>query len=173
MSGLPSLGGGRSIPVLPGELAVADCEARVDLVSHALGSCVGVVLFDPRAGVGGMLHALLPDQRSGAGSKRPPVAFADAGVPILFDELIALGARRSRMKVALAGGASRPGAPDHFRIARRNVLSARRALLDLGLLVDAETVGGEMARTLRLEVATGRVTVTVRGVAQVLLAPTR
>ena len=30
------------------------------LITHALGSCLGLMVFDPVAQVGGLLHAMLP-----------------------------------------------------------------------------------------------------------------
>ena len=30
------------------------------LITHALGSCLGITLYDPVAGVGGLLHVMMP-----------------------------------------------------------------------------------------------------------------
>lgn len=43
-----------------------------------------------------------------------------------------------------------------FQIGKRNYLAARRILWKAGILIAAEAVGGEVARTTRLEIATGR-----------------
>jgi chemotaxis protein CheD len=55
------------------------------LVTYALGSCIAVVVYDPVAVVGGLLHFMLPDstldQNKAAES---PAMFADTGIPLLF-----------------------------------------------------------------------------------------
>lgn len=43
-----------------------------------------------------------------------------------------------------------------FQIGKRNYLAARRILWKAGLLIRGEAVGGEVSRTTRLEVASGR-----------------
>lgn len=43
-----------------------------------------------------------------------------------------------------------------FQIGKRNYLAARKILWKAGVLIAAEAVGGEVARTVRLEVGTGR-----------------
>ena len=58
----------------------------------ALGSCVAVVLLDPKQRAVGMLHVALPD--SSINKKRRqerPGMFADTGVPVLMREMIKLG----------------------------------------------------------------------------------
>ncbi len=45
-------------------VGVADMKLARDrsdqVVTHALGSCLGISLYDPQAGVGGILHVMLP-----------------------------------------------------------------------------------------------------------------
>lgn len=41
------------------------------IVTYALGSCLGVVIYDPVANVGGMLHAMLPDSTLVVKKMRP------------------------------------------------------------------------------------------------------
>ena len=77
------------------------------LVTYALGSCIAVVVFDPMAMVGGLLHFMLPD--SNLDKKKAsecPAMFADTGIPLLFKSCYALGAEKRRMIVKIAGGAS-------------------------------------------------------------------
>lgn len=45
-------------------VGVGDCRVTdepVELVTYALGSCIAVVVWDPVAKVGGLLHFMLPD----------------------------------------------------------------------------------------------------------------
>ncbi len=52
------------------------------LVTHALGSCLGITVYDPTTHVGGLLHVMLPlstiDPKKG---KENPYMFVDTGVP--------------------------------------------------------------------------------------------
>ena len=55
------------------------------LVTYALGSCIGVAVFDPKAKVGGLLHFMLPDSSLDANkAKSTPAMFADTGIIALF-----------------------------------------------------------------------------------------
>ena len=58
--------------------------------------------------------------------------------------------------VRLAGGAQVLDSQGVFQIGKRNYLAARKILWKAGILIAAEAVGGEVSRTTRLEVATGR-----------------
>ena len=67
------------------------------LVTHALGSCIGVAIYDPVAVVGGMLHFMLPD--SSVNPQRAvesPWMFANVAIPQFFSRVYELGAIKSR-----------------------------------------------------------------------------
>jgi chemotaxis protein CheD len=130
------------------------------LITCALGSCVGVVLYDHGASVGGMLHFMLPDSRLNPGKAgNRPAMFGDRAVPLLLEEMFAKGARRKNLEVRLAGGASSFKEGSVFDIGARNVLMARKALWRNSLAALAEDVGGNESRTVRLYMDTGKVTV--------------
>ena len=139
------------------DCAVADVPGQV-LVTFGLGSCIGLVAYDPIAAVGGLLHYMLPD--SGIGARRGrdnPCMFADTGIPVLINRLCERGAARRRL-IVHAVGAARMLDPDGvFEIGKRNYLAARRILWKAGILLQGEAIGGEDSRTLRLEIGTGRV----------------
>ena len=75
------------------------------LLTIGLGSCVAVALHDQRAKVGGLAHILLP---SPALSRRDPAPgkFPQTAIPLLLQEMVALGARPERITARLAGGAA-------------------------------------------------------------------
>ena len=143
-------------------VGVADCQisnGRDDvLVTYALGSCIAVAIHDPVAGVGGMLHFMLPESgidRSKA--EKNPYMFADTGIPLLFRRAYERGADKRRLVVRAAGAARVMDAQDVFKIGQRNYLAMRKILWKAGVLVQAEDVGGSTSRTLRMEVGSGRV----------------
>jgi len=141
-------------------------EAGEHLVTYALGSCLGVAVHDAVAGVGGLLHVMLPQSSiDPERATNQPGAFVDTGVPTLFRECYKLGAKKERMAVFVAGGASSgPDDQDHFQIGKRNLVALRRLLWKNGVLVRAEDVGGvQTSRTMRLDVGTGEVTLRHNG----------
>jgi chemotaxis protein CheD len=142
-----------------GELAVSNRPGDV-IVTHALGSCVAVCLWDPTAGVAGLLHFLLPDSRiNPPRATEQPAAFADTGIPLLFERAYACGLHKNRCLVRLVGGAEIATSGATFDIGKRNVLAAKNLLWRNGVLISAEAIGGRAARTVNLHVADGRLVV--------------
>ena len=148
----------RRLVVGIGELAVSDHADEV-IVTHALGSCIAVCIFDPVAAVAAMLHFLLPDSRINEERARlQPAAFADTGIPLLFQTAYQYGLDKKRAVVKLAGGAGAADATGAaFMTGRRNALAARYLLWRNGVLIRAQDVGGVTARTVHLAVRDGRV----------------
>jgi chemotaxis protein CheD len=142
-------------------VGMADCKAaRVAgqvLATYALGSCIGLSVYDPTAGVGGLLHFMLPDSAiDPARSKENPYVFADTGIPKLLEAVCGQGANRRRLVVHAAGGASLMDPQAVFDIGKRNTLALRKILWKAGILLAGEAVGGGAARTVRLEIGSGR-----------------
>ncbi len=162
----PPAGGpqaGRRLVIGIGEFAVSERTADV-IVTHALGSCIAVCLFDPVAHVIGLIHVLLPESRiNPARALQQPAAFADTGIPLLFQTAYKHGAEKKRCVVHLIGGAEVATAPGGvsgaFNVGKRNVLAAKNALWRNGVLIKAESVGGTTVRTVNL-MGDGRVLVT-------------
>jgi chemotaxis protein CheD len=143
-----------------GELAVA-AEPDATIVTHALGSCVAVCLWDPKAQVGGMLHFLLPESKlNPERAQQQPGAFADTGIPLLFQTAYKKGAEKKRCKVKLLGGASIANAGSGgLDVGKRNAMAAKKLLWQNGVMVHAEALGGNESRTVSLSVADGRLQV--------------
>lgn len=128
------------------------------LVTYALGSCVAVMLHDPVAGVAGMLHYMLPESpREKAEPTARPWMYADTGISELLQAAERQGAQKKRLVVVAAGGAQVMNDNSMFNIGKRNCLALRKALWKLGLVPHAEETGGAAARTVRMEVQSGRV----------------
>lgn len=148
----------RAVPI--GEMQISAAADDV-LVAFGLGSCVAICIYDPVARVGGMLHALLP---AASCNKRrsKPTKFVDQGLSLLIQALLERGARRERLVASLCGGA-RMLSDDSFngslQIGENNARAAEVALLAAGVWVQAQETGGRVGRTVRLYIATGRVTV--------------
>ena len=149
-------------------VSVADARASNDaadvLATYALGSCIGVALYDPLAKIGGMLHYQLPTSTiDPARARQNPLMFADTGMTWLLDEMQKLGARKRCLKVRLAGAAQILNDNNVFNIGRRNHAAIRKILWQEGLFIDGEEVGGTAPRNLYLQVADGAVSVKTQG----------
>jgi chemotaxis protein CheD len=157
-------------------VGVADCQISKSrdqvLVTYALGSCIAVAIHDPVAGVGGLLHYMLPESAiSPAKAGENPYMFADTGIPLLFRRAYEYGAEKRRLVVRVAGGAQVMDSEGIFNIGKRNYLALRKVLWKAGVLVQAEDVGGNAPRTVRLEVGSGRFWLRGAGSAEWELAP--
>ncbi len=150
-------------------VAVADMKISKDpqgvIVTHGLGSCVGLTVYDRVAKIGGLLHVMMPCSAvNPVKAEANPYMFVDRGVPKFFDELRAAGTLKSRWVVKVAGGARATGrACDHFQIGRKNYVMLRKVLWKSGVLIDAEDVGGSAPRTMYLDIGSGGVWLTSGG----------
>lgn len=129
------------------------------LITYALGSCLGVVVYDPVARVGGMLHAMLPVSTvNPEKAQKNPFVFVDTGVPQLFKAAYAAGARKERIILKVAGGAAMKNeAEDQFQIGKRNFTMLRKLLWKNNVLIQSYDVGENHSRTMSLDIATGEV----------------
>jgi chemotaxis protein CheD len=125
------------------------------LITQALGSCVGVALWDPRLRIGGLAHVMLPaSQRSEITGRRH--RFANIAVPDLVERMVDMGAGRRRLVAKLAGGASMfRGESGIDTIGERNVVAVRYELERAGVPVSVAETGGSHARTIELSLTTG------------------
>lgn len=125
------------------------------LVTQALGSCVGVCLWDPRLKIGGMAHVMLPSAPASGFSGRPH-RFADIAVPELVKGIVALGPSTRGLIAKLAGGSAMfKGESGIDTIGGRNLAAVRAQLAAYGIKVTAADTGGSHARTIELHLDTG------------------
>jgi chemotaxis protein CheD len=147
---------------------IADYRVSADpdviLVTYALGSCIGVMLYDPVRRAAGMIHYMLPlSDTSPEKAKARPAMFADVGVPLLFRGMYSLGCEKKDLLVKVAGGGTLHDKSGRFAIGQRNYTVLRKIFWKTGVIINAEDVGGSKSRTVRLAVASGRCTVTSAG----------
>lgn len=149
----------REILVRVSDLAAAQGDEV--LVTVGLGSCVGIMLHDAEARVGGLAHILLPS-RALSREGENPAKFPQTAVPALVERMTALGASPRRITARLAGGASmfaNLAPPGTIQMGERNLVATRQVLNSLNLPLVGEAVGGDFGRTVRLFCADGRVEV--------------
>jgi len=138
------------------EVPIADAVVREKpalLVCHGIGSCLAIMLYDPRSRVGGLAHVLLPDE-SFSRMKENPKKFADSAICWLIEETVNQGANRKALKAKIAGGASLfTSIKDP--IGKENLIRAKDTLAKERVVLVAEEVGGTRGRSVMFETATG------------------
>jgi chemotaxis protein CheD len=161
MAGSPSINAlfAQRVVVGVGDLAVSN-NAQMVLSTYALGSCIGVVAYDPGRKIGGLLHFMLPHSSIAPDKAvKQPAMFADTGLTQFFKLLGGLKADRASLRLFVAGGASVISGQDNFRIGERNTQATLDFLGLHGFRVGQVDTGGIHNRTLHLEVASGTVTI--------------
>ncbi len=134
------------------------------IITYSLGSCIGLVIYDSVARAGGMLHYMLPESSidQGKASARPYM-FADSGIPRLFKAVYQLGGAKQRMKIYAAGGAEILDQKGFFNIGKRNYMALKKIFFKNNVMISQQDVGGNVNRTVRIEIATGDIYVKTSG----------
>ncbi|MEA3361401.1 MAG: chemotaxis protein CheD [Thermodesulfobacteriota bacterium] len=149
-------------------VGVADMKVSNDLedvlTTYSLGSCIGLVIYDPMAKVGGLLHYMLPESSLDVvKAKKNPYMFGDTGIPLLFKETYKLGAKKNRIKTIVVGGAQILDQKGLFNIGQRNFTLLRKMFWKNNVMIDFQEVGGNINRTIKLGVKTGEVLLKTSG----------
>lgn len=143
------------------KVGIADMKitrAPGSLITYALGSCIGICLYDPNIKLAGMIHIMLPEMPKTGDNNI--LKYADTGIPEMLRKMEAFGARRQRMSAKIAGGAKMfniPGDSALGNIGMRNAEKVKAVLAQLGIKVVAQDVGADYARTMEFDAETGRV----------------
>ena len=89
--------------LLPGEYYVT---GRDMLLVTVLGSCVAACIRDPKTGIGGMNHFMLPECGDADNVLSASARYGSYAMEVLINQLIKLGANRSRLEAKVFGGAA-------------------------------------------------------------------
>lgn len=142
------------------------------IVTYALGSCIGLTAYDPVARVGGLLHFMLPQPSAKSEPKElKQFMYATTGMPRMFRRLVERGAVQSRLILTAAGGAEILAGATQMAIGKRNRTMMRKVLWKMNMKLVAEDTGGSVARTMSLELDSGEVCIRSHGNKQVLWQP--
>lgn len=149
-------------------VGIADMKVSNDpditIITHALGSCIGLAVYDPQARVGGILHYMLPESKQDTHrAKSKPFMYADTGIPLLFKSCYEFGALKQRTSIKVAGGSQMMASTEIFNIGKRNYAALRKILFRNNVLIKKESIGGSVNRTMRLNISTGEVSLKISG----------
>lgn len=127
------------------------------LITYALGSCIGICLYDPLIQLAALVHIMLPLNMEAG--RKTPLKYADTGICETLHQMEMRGAAKSRIVAKIAGGARMfevPGGGNLGNIGQRNIESTHMILRREGIRLLREDVGGTVARTLLFDAATGQ-----------------
>ncbi len=127
------------------------------LITYALGSCIGICLYDPVIKLGALIHIMLPLNMEAG--RAHPFKYADTGIQQTLHKMQAMGANVSRITAKIAGGAKMfemQGDGALGNIGQRNADSVKMMLRKAGVRLAREEIGGTVARTLLFDVSTGQ-----------------
>ncbi len=133
------------------------CISPNAITTLGLGSCVGIVLYDPVKKIAGMVHIMLPDSTKILNNENK-AKFADTGIDLLIKRMAEIGADRRVLIAKIAGGAQMfafGSNNDMMRIGDRNVEATKLKLGQLGIRIMAEDTGANYGRTVEFYPETG------------------
>lgn len=141
------------------------CTPPDAITTLGLGSCVGVVLYDPNKKICGMVHIMLPDSTKIKNNENL-AKFADTGIDELIRRLVAIGASKSALVAKIAGGAQMfafSSNNDMLRVGDRNVEATTNKLLNLRIPIIASDTGLNYGRTIEFYPETGELVIKAVG----------
>jgi chemotaxis protein CheD len=145
------------------KVGLAQCrvaKAPMVMVTMALGSCLGIVLFDDTTKIGALAHVMHP-KRELVKNNMNRAKFVDSAIALMLGRMVKRGARRKSIVAKIFGGARMfkniNGTPGVLQIGEKNVSAAREQLGIMGVPIVAEDVGGTQGRTISFNVSDGTV----------------
>jgi len=141
------------------------------LTTLALGSCVGITLYDSVKKIGGMAHCMLPTYKGFEGQNK--AKFVDSAVLELINALARLGVSKNGLVAKITGGAHMFTAisqnNDLLKIGERNAAAGLAILKHLAIPITANDTGGKHGRTIELDLATGALKVRTVGLGEKII----
>ncbi len=129
------------------------------LITYALGSCIGICLYEPQLKLAALIHIMLPlNMETG---RKNAYKYADTGIRTTLREMEMKGARRAAITAKIAGGARmfEVSGGSLGNIGQRNSESVHQILRMEKIRLVWEDVGGTIARTMEFDSATGNGTI--------------
>lgn len=131
------------------------------LVTYALGSCVGVCLYDKANKIAGLAHILIPSSTDGT-HQHQPARYADTAIPLLIQKMHVAGANTQHLTAKIAGGSKMYEITTdelHPDIGSRNVRAVKDLLHNLHIPIIADDTHSDCSRTLYFSAKDGSVRV--------------
>ncbi|MCI8599437.1 MAG: chemotaxis protein CheD [Lachnospiraceae bacterium] len=152
---------GKQLVVGIGDMKLGRQEGTI--ITYALGSCIGIALYDPMIKLGALVHIMLPEK---VNSDSNIFKYADTGIKETLRKLYAYGADKRRLTAKIAGGAKMfemKGGGSMGNIGERNAQTVKRVLSQEGIRIVREDTGANYARTMSIDLQTGMVLIKTFG----------
>lgn len=145
-----------------GECTVTN-QTNAKLKTFALASCVAVTAYSTIRRAAGMVHIALPSPPHTEDARLRPAYYASTGIPLLLGQMHRVfGCLRTELQIGVYGGADSACDRDYFSIGKKNIAAVMRLLSSMSLAASSIEVGGDVSRTVEMDVATGKVTITTQ-----------
>ncbi len=131
------------------------------LVTYALGSCVGICLYDNLHRIGGLAHILLPEAFGDSGNINI-YKFANTAIEALVKAMGRQGCVSYHMSAKIAGGANMFACSGRS-IGDRNVETVKKELQRLRIKITGEDTGANYGRTAVFNPENGSLTIKTVG----------
>jgi chemotaxis protein CheD len=139
-----------------GEYIISNCLDDV-IKTFALGSCVALTAYCEKSKVGGMIHMALPNSTQDQQMK--PGYFVSEGIPNFFHDInVNYGCDLKDLTIGVFGGICLQE-DDYFQIGKKNIEMTKSIIREMGLRFTYNQTGGNLSRTLYLEVNTGEISI--------------
>lgn len=121
-----------------------------------LGSCVGVVLYDPVAKWGGLAHIVSPESIQELG--KVSTSYADIAIPTLLDMMFEKGCLKNNIVCTIGGGGCMfEGASGIMDIGKKNIEAVKNHLSAEKIRIQKMDVGGPYSTVMVFDTASGTV----------------
>ena len=136
------------------------------LMTPALGSCIGICVFDPVIKIGVLAHIMLPHVTQLKNMSSNRAKFADTALEMIVEMMNKNGANPSHLQAKIAGGSQMfkfSGENDIMKIGDRNSQAVQENLQKHQIKLIAKDIGGSYGRTIIFDPASGELLVRTIG----------
>jgi len=139
--------------ILPGEFYVT---SNNEVITTILGSCISACIRDPKAGIGGMNHFMLPISNSANKVQLADAArYGNFAMEQMINDILRNGGSRNNLELKVFGGGRvMRGVTD---VGKKNILFIEEYIELEGLRLLAEDVGGNYPRKIMYHPKSGKV----------------
>jgi len=145
-----------------GEYKISN-EMNETIITHALGSCIALIMYCPKNKYTALAHIVLPGLSIKEQAEyliRKPSYYADSIVPKMADFFVnKLACRPEQLQVHLVGGADALNHKDIFKVGKKNIDMIVKILSNYNIVPDKMEVGGNISRTVSVDVNHGQVSI--------------
>lgn len=140
---------------------VITSDSSETLITHALGTCVAIILHCPTNLLTGMAHIVLPVKPEHLEAHMDkPAYYADSFVPEMLKRFRArAGCSYSEITSTVIGGASSKNENDLFQLGDKNLRAVTKVLDDYGVKYNDSETRDHYSRTVIVDINTGEITI--------------